>query len=734
MTVRSTWTEPSPRRRSLTALLGAALAATLLALGAATPASAASTVLTVSGPSSINVGASATLSLTFSKGGKKATGKVTLEARESGGSWTPVQKVSVTKGKAKVKVAPKRSTSYRITRGSKVSKAFKVKVAQSWLGFTVSPSQVDAGSTVQGKIVLTRKGKRSSGFVYLEEKVGKTWRAVPDGKVKVPSSGVLYVDLSPSSPTTTYRAVRGKLVSKTRSVKVADWLGLELDAKRVATSKDSVKGTVTWFSKARPAKGTVKLQEKVGDAKWRTVQKVEVKDGKGSFSVVPETTRSYRVFVGDLRSPKRKVTVDVVIPASFTIHGSGWGHGLGMSQYGAYAMALAGRSVSEILTHYYTDTAVEQMSFPTGTASADQLSVQLIGPSPDAKTSVDVTVKDGGWRLQNADNKTVAVETKGSKITFKVESGKVAAYVNSASKPSETDSKLRLHWEGTRYYKSGSSAKTYVKVAGAHGSYRHGRLEITVKNGKLNIVNNLLLNTEYLYGIAEMPSSWGEKGPASLQAQAIAARNYAASKFFDSTGKPRTIDPDCRCHLVDDTRDQNFTGWDKENEGTNAKFGKLWKKAVDATNSDGGATGKVLRYVGSNTSFKGKLVTAYYSSSSGGGTLNSEDAWASVVPYIRSVEDPWSLEKASGNPNIAWTATFTQSQARSFFNLPDVVSITVSRYYAGGGVAELSATSSQGVTKKVSGKADSMRTGLNAAASGYVKSAFIKSFEPVGVY
>src|SRR5690554_3857881 len=144
MTVRSTWTEPSPRRRSLTALLGAALAATLLALGAAAPASAASTTLTVSGPSSINVGASATLSLTFSKGGKKATGKVTLEARESGGSWTPVQKVSVTKGKAKVKVAPKRSTSYRITRGSKVSKAFKVKVAQSWLGFTVSPSQVDA--------------------------------------------------------------------------------------------------------------------------------------------------------------------------------------------------------------------------------------------------------------------------------------------------------------------------------------------------------------------------------------------------------------------------------------------------------------------------------------------------------------------------------------------------------------------------------------------------------------
>jgi hypothetical protein len=27
-----------------------------------------------------------------------------------------------------------------------------------------------------------------------------------------------------------------------------------------------------------------------------------------------------------------------------------------------------------------------------------------------------------------------------------------------------------------------------------------------------------------------------------------------------------------------------------------------------------------------------------------------------------------------------------------------------------------------------------MRTGLNSAASGYVKSAFIKSFEPVGVY
>jgi stage II sporulation protein D len=43
-------------------------------------------------------------------------------------------------------------------------------------------------------------------------------------------------------------------------------------------------------------------------------------------------------------------------PASTTrlmVKGRGYGHGVGLSQWGAYALALRGKSYEEILRHYY---------------------------------------------------------------------------------------------------------------------------------------------------------------------------------------------------------------------------------------------------------------------------------------------------------------------------------------------------------------------------------------------
>ncbi len=45
---------------------------------------------------------------------------------------------------------------------------------------------------------------------------------------------------------------------------------------------------------------------------------------------------------------------------TFVFSGEGWGHGVGMSQYGAKGMAEAGFDYEEILTHYYTGTHLEQ--------------------------------------------------------------------------------------------------------------------------------------------------------------------------------------------------------------------------------------------------------------------------------------------------------------------------------------------------------------------------------------
>ena len=46
---------------------------------------------------------------------------------------------------------------------------------------------------------------------------------------------------------------------------------------------------------------------------------------------------------------------------SITFHTQGYGHGVGMSQYGAKCMAEQGSSYQEILQHYYTGTKVEKI-------------------------------------------------------------------------------------------------------------------------------------------------------------------------------------------------------------------------------------------------------------------------------------------------------------------------------------------------------------------------------------
>jgi stage II sporulation protein D len=70
-----------------------------------------------------------------------------------------------------------------------------------------------------------------------------------------------------------------------------------------------------------------------------------------------------RTFVSDLRDPDRGLRLRIEgwqyrLPARFVFDGKGFGHGVGMSQWGAQGMALAGASAEQILTHYYQGIAI----------------------------------------------------------------------------------------------------------------------------------------------------------------------------------------------------------------------------------------------------------------------------------------------------------------------------------------------------------------------------------------
>jgi stage II sporulation protein D len=95
----------------------------------------------------------------------------------------------------------------------------------------------------------------------------------------------------------------------------------------------------------------------------------------------PQTVLSY-TFTASLVGAERPVRPDLIpwlppedIPAagSVVIVGTGWGHGVGMSQWGARAMAGTGATYAEILGHYYGGLLPEQ----AGALLSDEVGVGL---------------------------------------------------------------------------------------------------------------------------------------------------------------------------------------------------------------------------------------------------------------------------------------------------------------------------------------------------------------------
>src|SRR5438445_3897844 len=80
--------------------------------------------------------------------------------------------------------------------------------------------------------------------------------------------------------------------------------------------------------------------------------------------------------------------------ATFVFSGHGWGHGIGLSQYGALGYAQHGSSYTEILAHYYPGTQL-------GPASVPQIRVLLAETKKPVTVSSPAAfaVKDGAGQV-----------------------------------------------------------------------------------------------------------------------------------------------------------------------------------------------------------------------------------------------------------------------------------------------------------------------------------------------
>ena len=353
-------------------------------------------------------------------------------------------------------------------------------------------------------------------------------------------------------------------------------------------------------------------------------------------------------------------------PASFSFTGSGFGHGVGMSQIGAKARAVAGESATAILNYYYKDVVV--------TPVVDSHTIRVnIGKSlkefsvVGSNASTVVQIYEGDLLLNSPALPVLSLASK-QRMNFVLEDKSISVGLLKSKA-------LTIRWIGP-------SPTISLTQSGSTDRYRYGQIQVKIVKGLIEVTTSLSLHDEYLWGISEVPSNWP---PAVLEAQAIAARSYALSKIA-------TIKPSCDCHVYSHIADQNFVGFSKEAE---PKIGKLWKRAVVRTNVDTFTSLAILS--------KGKPIQAYYSSSSGGATQTTLDAWGTATAYTQSVADPASIDPKN-NPRFAkWNASALQAVVATAFLLPDIITLEIVSRNTAGAVTYIKGTSSNGSTKLLRG-------------------------------
>ncbi len=264
--------------------------------------------------------------------------------------------------------------------------------------------------------------------------------------------------------------------------------------------------------------------------------------------------------------------------STFYVRGGGYGHGVGMSQYGAYGYALHGKSHAWILGHYYRRTRL-------GTTDPNQIVRVLLATGSASFAGAD---RGGSARLQPGTTYYVKALADGD-LQMVTAAGKKVGHPAAAP--------LTVTGPG------------FLQVP-ALGTYR-GSLQFSPDGaGGVQTVNALGLD-DYVRGVvaSEMPSTWA---PQALEAQAVAARTYAITTSVGGNG----------FDLYDDTRSQMYGGVNAETPASN--------DAVSAT------AGQIVTYNGS------PAVTYFFSSSGGyTESIQNVWPGATPEPWLRGVPDPY---------------------------------------------------------------------------------------------
>jgi len=349
--------------------------------------------------------------------------------------------------------------------------------------------------------------------------------------------------------------------------------------------------------------------------------------------------------------------VTAAAAGDFVFTGLGWGHAVGMSQWGAWYAARIGKSFSDILAFYYPGTTLAPLADPdtvvkvkissepwksVSSITQDYAQVDLeptVAPmtllehsAGDGDTTKDVPL-GGKVTLTNVGGKVVVVTPAGSEGPFDyVEARPATAAQPPVSPGDSTQAADEPTPDGRVKITLWTSATTHVTAREYWGSMR---VQYSSAAGKLWVYNYVPID-KYVRSIAEVEYDWAVPtaadayAPEAVEAQAVAARSYAVAKG---------------CSVQDNQNDQCYRGYTFE-----AQYPGIAQAAEDTA-------GLVLWY-------QNEVVLANFSASSGGYTTRWDD---SDPPYLPIQPDPWSLAAPPAGldpagPGYNWTFTISAQE------------------------------------------------------------------------
>jgi SpoIID/LytB domain protein len=388
---------------------------------------------------------------------------------------------------------------------------------------------------------------------------------------------------------------------------------------------------------------------------------------------------------------------DAAIPrpasGSYLVTGRGYGHGIGMSQWGAYQAASTGTKWAAILGSYYPGTTASTTS--TGTIRAriegdtgydlilrtkTGLRIAWLSPTGSPQESLAPASIDGcapaWWRVKSTASgltidflcgdvwrvwKTEGQVNEAGAVTFRADDGTVDTAVRGSS---------------------GFTRKAY-----------RGALEGR-RSASSIIVTNVVPLESYLRSVVpnEVPASWPVE---ALKAQAVAARTYAMRERLDRSGQS--------FHVYDSTKSQYYPGL--------FLYDSSWAivRRYEDTRTDTAVAGTAGFFMMA----EGQPALTQFSSSNGGWTARGGAA------YLPLQRDDWD-RAATANPYREWTRSVSVTRLEGLY--PAIGRLTSLRVLErdgggewGGRVTKLGIAGSAG-TVTVSGDA-AVRAALGVPSS-----------------